>query len=179
MCFMCDGGTAAEYYALIDRCIDGGVWFVQGVESDPPWAYTIGLVELFGHPELVMVGGGWEGARAVLNRVGERIGRGERVDWGSTMLELEDGTQLCFVPVARELYESEWFAGWWHYYGSKPWAPPAFAAMQVLLVDESWPNDSDPHSSARVSERLDRPPRRVRRAAHRGGNHLRGRHRRG
>ena len=57
VCIMCDGATRDEARASLRDKIESFGWAAQGVmpaDGFPGWLYTIGLIERFGHPELVV-----------------------------------------------------------------------------------------------------------------------------
>lgn len=81
MCRMCEGISREQ---LLDeaRChiIQHG-WFLQGIVPGPDgdgttWVYTVGLLENFGHPELVVTDISYEDGGALLNELGELVRRG-------------------------------------------------------------------------------------------------------
>lgn len=61
--------------------VASGSWALQGVEAGEhqrPWAYTIGLMQHFGHPELVITDGAWRESAVILNQLGEWVRKGDR-----------------------------------------------------------------------------------------------------
>jgi Domain of unknown function (DUF4262) len=56
MCILCDGGTVDDLLDIVEEEIDDQGYSVMPVGDGrgPGWAYTIGLTESFGQPELVM-----------------------------------------------------------------------------------------------------------------------------
>ena len=138
---MCDCPSNDELFRSIDRWIDERRWQLISVgfeeASGSRWTYSIGLIEGFGHPELVVAGGccaacgGW-----VINQLGDRIAAGER--WPMPTDEpvpLDGGPLVHLRPVPDECWTADWFAAWVSYYGSKSYAPPAPAAVQVVVGD--------------------------------------------
>lgn len=58
MCMMCDGASPEEVIDRYVELVDEHGWMtvaVDGTPRSPGWAYTIGLTETYGHPELAMV----------------------------------------------------------------------------------------------------------------------------
>jgi hypothetical protein len=130
---MCDGWTLDEAQAdLNDRKQRFG-WALQGVEGARPWAYSIGLTERFGHPELVMVGVPLDAAGAMVNRIGRRIAEGEDFLAGDRLfegeIELEVGG-VHSVHVASGLVR-QWEE---HYWRHPEVAPPELHVLQLLPV---------------------------------------------
>lgn len=188
MCFLCDGGTLDELRRRIDDAIDDRGWFIQAVDAGGDaagWAYTIGLAERFGHPELVVVdphcvrcGGN------LLNAVAQEVAEG-------AAFRPDDAVYLDGRSVARiaAVHAEEWatdrFNGWLVYYDAQPWASPPARALQVVWgVDGGgfqdgawnvrWPSDClatpprDRPSPWRPGHRLNRHARRATgRARHR------------
>lgn len=71
-----------------------GVIEVHGTEKEPGFAYSVGLQETFGHPEIIMCGVKLETAHTVINRVGEAIRSGGRF---GDMARSTDFTNLPLV----------------------------------------------------------------------------------
>ena len=80
MCRMCEG-TSREQLLDEARChiIHHG-WFLQGIVPGPDggggWVYTVGLLENFDHPELVVADISYEDGGALLNDLGEFVRQG-------------------------------------------------------------------------------------------------------
>jgi hypothetical protein len=97
-------------------------------ESDPPYAYTVGLLHTYGHPELVLVGS-WQYAHGILGAAVELVGEGARLAAGDESDDVVEGYPVRFGPVSDEqrvelLTHAEWL------YGGKE-----FAALQLILPD--------------------------------------------
>jgi hypothetical protein len=60
------------------------IQFVSGDETEPEFAYTVGLFGL-GHPELVVLNVGMDTAGALLNHLSDRIRAGENLMPGSLL----------------------------------------------------------------------------------------------
>ncbi|SOC46479.1 protein of unknown function [Blastococcus aggregatus] len=76
-------------------------WAVQYVSADeeeePSFAYTVGLFGL-GHPELVVVGVGYDTACGLLNRVGDMVLDGRDLVAGEVIRD-DDGVPVLAVEV--------------------------------------------------------------------------------
>ena len=75
--------------------VASGSWALQGVEAGEhqrPWAYTIGLMQHFGHPELVITDGAWRESAVILNQLGECVRQGDRFVPG--MVVESDGSAI-------------------------------------------------------------------------------------
>lgn len=135
MCMFCDGYDLDDWLFFVDAKVQGEPgWFVSGVEEEPgslPWRYTIGLLENFDHPELVMVGLESGCAYEGLNRLGRRIRDGER-------FTDESRTKIGDVPVSFLLVDpdqfetADTFNSWTGYYDARGWEPVRMA-LQVLV----------------------------------------------
>ncbi|MBA2427455.1 MAG: DUF4262 domain-containing protein [Actinobacteria bacterium] len=76
MCMMCEGASLDDVRFHIHGLIEGSGWAVIPVEGNTPyrsWAYTVGLVQTFDHPELVVVGLDPLAAGRLLNSIGDAI----------------------------------------------------------------------------------------------------------
>lgn len=68
---------------FIQRCVTDVGWCVQGVDAEvgkPGFAYTVGLQQTFGQPELIVFGLPLEAAQRLLNLVAERMRGGMRFE---------------------------------------------------------------------------------------------------
>lgn len=159
---MCDCPTDDDLFRAIDQQIDAGHWYRIGVgfgedPSPTPWTYTIGLTELFGHPELCIVGMCcWTCSSELLSAVSERVRTGAL--FGRSPLPVVVGdrrgdVEVATRPVHPVALETSWFAVWRRYYGSKPWAPPPLEVVQIVLPDTHgcypWDDACDPEIVAR------------------------------
>lgn len=91
MCDICNGKTYEQVEAETrDRVRQLG-WAVQGVQpSDghPGWAYTVGLLDSYDHPELVVVDDDWARGASLLNALGRAVRDG-------AIFEPGDAIDLC------------------------------------------------------------------------------------
>lgn len=130
MCLMCEGFTREQFNEVIAATIVRYGWSVQGVtptddDRQPPFAYTIGLTESYGLPELVVAGMDHEASVDLLNAVGELLVEGRSLDEAVRGFGGRHG-----VVDRQRLASGDWFGAWEAYYGEAP-APGAF--VQVLL----------------------------------------------
>jgi len=110
-------------------------WHVVGIASDekyPAWAFSVGLFETFGHPEVLLKGLKVETLMGMVNLVGERVKSGEvfqpKRRYNSTVAENLD---CRFQTVEESLYDDYIGAAEW-YYGHKQ-----FPLLQCLWPDKS------------------------------------------
>lgn len=99
MCDICNGTTIEQALADIRGHIRSVGWALQGVEPEPGihgWTYTVGLLESYDHPELLVVDDDVARAGSILNvmgraiRDGDVIAPGDPIDLGGTPSELID-----------------------------------------------------------------------------------------
>lgn len=81
MCRMCEGFTREQLNEEARCHIIHHGWFLQGIVPGPDgtgggWVYTVGLLENFDHPELVVTDISYEDGGALLNQLGELVRRG-------------------------------------------------------------------------------------------------------
>ena len=144
MCFFCDGGTTDEYHRKVSDDIDDPGWHLIGVEARPMWGYTIGLLERFGHPELVAVDECcWDHLAAGLNVIGDRVRAGQRFLPGDDIFDVDGTCKARVGAVHPDEWTTDRFAAWLDYYGTRPWRPPPPSAVQLLWVRRSglWQDD--------------------------------------
>lgn len=125
-----------ELLAFIHGCIERVGWNLMSVFGEPAfpsWTYSIGLIERFAHPELVVVGLDAEPASGLLNACGRAIAGGGRFAAGDDV-EVA-GTMIRFGRVHRKHWSTDLFAKWHHYYEAVGRSPEPRAALQVLWPD--------------------------------------------
>ena len=93
-------------------------WHVVIVPPEPDapgWAHSIGLVERYAHPELLVFGSEPRQLGALVNALGERVRAGRRFAAGEEADDILAGLPLAFRAVARRW--SAVFLGnaAWHY----------------------------------------------------------------
>jgi len=129
MCFLCDGGTVEESLRFIELTILHHGWAVRGVlpDADDPngktWSYTIGLLENFNHPELVITDVEFERAIELLNHLGEDVRAGRDIEAFNEL-----GSK--FRPIHPAHLDSDLLGGWLDNYG---FAPAPGQVWQVVL----------------------------------------------
>ena len=124
---------------------------VSGDNDHEPFAYTIGLFESYGYPELLIYGLPGEVAHSVLTLAARAAAGGNPLSLGEPTEELLEGYSCIFVPVSRAEYAEHVGFARWYYEGDEfpvqqvvwpskaglfPWhpsAPPAFRAKQPVL----------------------------------------------
>jgi hypothetical protein len=77
-------------------------WHVVGIAADeegPPYAFTVGLFETFGHPEIVIFGMAPERICRILNHIGDQIRAGKRFEAGISYLGVLEDYSCMMVAV--------------------------------------------------------------------------------
>ncbi|MGQ0520770.1 MAG: DUF4262 domain-containing protein [Actinomycetota bacterium] len=140
MCSICDGATEDEVRQWFASTIDEYGWAIQAVEPGPDnwgWQYTIGLVERFGHPELVVAAGlSRQDEAGLLHHLvheieeeGRRFGPGDRISVA--------GAELRFAAVHPwQVDEAGVLNTWFDHYRAFPEFLPRLSALQVVLPPE-------------------------------------------
>jgi hypothetical protein len=106
----------------IDQYVRGDIerhgWHVAKIEGDekvPPWAFTIGFGDTFGHPEVLVAGMALHQLHALLNRIGDLLRAGNRFEAGQDVHNILEGFACAFRPVHPHWHQP--FAGnaAWHH----------------------------------------------------------------
>jgi len=158
MCLLCDGYSEEDVMQHIDLAIRVHGWQLTQVEAeDRPWTYTIGLLETYGHPELlvadVRLGDAADLLRALVPLIAHH---------GSLPLDELDQLGLALVPVHETHLTTSLVAAWSSHYGHSP-EPGSF--MQVVPPPD-WFCACHQHASRRF-DRVDAQPAAPNRAARR------------
>ncbi len=131
---------AAEKKALDDiREFGHHVMLVGAGEDIPEFAYSIGLFETYGHPEVIILGLKFELAHVLINNIAYDIKNGKR--WVSN--EFHEGVLddfLCYFGyVPQEKYPD--YVGWarWFYEGDD--FPLLQCVYPTVLGKFPWDND--------------------------------------
>lgn len=135
-----------EMLANIHSHIETKGWSLMAVLGDRhrlPWCYTIGLLEKFDHPELVMIGLDEASMGAILNEVASQVADGRRLVAGDRTLASDMPVLLDAVNDAH--WDQDLFAKWWHYYLFTGVAPSPQTALQVLWPDDDGCFPGEPH----------------------------------
>ncbi len=139
MCDICNGRTHEELRIKMREYIGSRGWAVQAVGSSPQesgWVYTVGLIETFGHPELVVTHPDPAAYGSLLNRIGEHVRRGERFRTGQ---ELDLGGYLVeFGSVHASYLADGLMASWDDCYRRTGASPGTLEVLQVVLPLTRW-----------------------------------------
>lgn len=151
MCRMCEGFSMDDVIALAAARVAEYGFGVQAVaggddpDRDPfSWAYTIGLLDGAGHPELVVAGVPRLTSGPVLSAIAEAVLAGGRFDVGDE-IELGDDGIAVVGAVHPVQYDLSTFAMWHNLRGAGSITTSTLEAVQIILPaelcpfrDESW-----------------------------------------
>lgn len=149
MCLQCDGYSFEEAMLALDLKIQVHGWALIQVDDDGPegtmsWAYTVGLTEHYGHPELAMFVVRPAKRDQVIRLLVEGI-----VDTGRVIDDDVTDLGLELVPVHPNNLTGDWFGTWANHTGH---LPPAGSFLQIVP-----PKDWFCSCHQNATPRLDRP----------------------
>lgn len=126
-----DADLSEKDVALLKTLEQWG-WFVIKVaatDSEPPFAYSMGLYENFQHPEIILFGLDVEVMHRLINGAAKRIQRGQSYAEGHRHYDLFDGYPCEFRKVNTSRTEGLFNYATWYYKGA------AFPALQLIWPD--------------------------------------------
>jgi len=123
-----------ESEAKVGKDIEEHGWHVikvQSKDSKPSFAYSIGLFQSFGHPEILIVGLAPDTMHRMINNIGSDVTQGKAYHDGDVSGEILDGYECIFREVLSEHYRE--LFGWaiWHYKGTE------FRTLQCIWPDRN------------------------------------------
>jgi Domain of unknown function (DUF4262) len=136
-----DLGLSDRDRELLGR-LEAHGWYVIKVGAggnEPAFAYSLGLYEKFGHPELILFGLDLDTMHQLINDAGEQIRSGRRYEDGQQYIDLLDDFPCVFRLVRPEEYDGHLTYSQWFYRGSE------FPALQMVWPDMNsrFPWDAD------------------------------------
>ena len=134
MCDLCDGADYDDVYSKMHKLISTHGFTVMRVgrhDSAPGLAYTIGLVDSFDHPELVVAGLPLDEAAGVLSALGSCVAGGDRLD--SPGRHGLNGTPIAVVPVHTRQLDSGLMNCWNGYYDWLARFDLDLKALQIVM----------------------------------------------
>ena len=111
-------------------------WHVLMIPEDdegPAFAYTVGLTETFGHPEVLMAGLPINTLHALLNELGDRVRAQALLQDGDLVHDLLDGGYRCALRAVHLSHLAEYAGQAVRYYGGDD-----FKLLQCF-----WPDAAD------------------------------------
>ena len=116
-------------------------WHVVLIPEDdegPAFAYSVGLFENLGHPEIVVLGLDLDVMHRLINLIGEEVKRGRRLADGEVVSGILDGYDVRFLDVARRHYPERFGYARRYYKGDD------FSVLQCLWPDRRGHFPTDP-----------------------------------
>ncbi|HVA75920.1 MAG TPA: DUF4262 domain-containing protein [Acidimicrobiales bacterium] len=137
MCAICDGQSEEDFLTNVYRHVADRGFTVMAVGKTMEgvgWAYTIGLIVGYDHPELVVAGKNLREAVGVLQTLGACVTVGDRLD--TAVQHGLTGTAIGVVPVHQCHLDRGLMAYWERYYDSLARFDVKLRAVQIVLPDE-------------------------------------------
>lgn len=131
MCLQCDGYSYETVMQAFDLKVKIYGWAVVQVEDgDRSFSYTMGLVENFGHPELIVLDFEIDQQLGLLNEVAKGIAAN-----GKPALDQPSTRGVRCVEVHRNHLHGDYFGTWANRYGA---LPRPGQVLQVVLPDGAY-----------------------------------------
>ncbi len=168
MCVMCNGGSIADLFRILDlQIVDGGFAIVpiSTRTENKGWAYTIDLIDSKDHPELVVAGYNLDLAVDVIDQLGAAVMSGDRLD--STGRLAFNGLEIGARSVHERHLRGDLIADWHFYYETLGRHDLVPRALQVVLPDGGYcfeHQTTQPRLDDRRHVPFDGPNRQQRRA---------------
>ena len=121
----------------LDLTIRAYGWQLHQITDSNPWSYTIGLLESYDHPELMITGLELDMQSSVIRRLVGSIEKTGNVD--HALLERED---ITLVEVHPNHLAGDWFGTWSNFYQR---LPPPGSFLQIVPPSD-WFCDCHQHS---------------------------------
>ena len=140
MCAVCNGATTEEIFlALHLQIVERGFAIVPvgTTAENKGWAYTVGLIDSKGHPELVVAGHPLGRAVDILCELGAAVISGTRLDITCDHL-LFRSTEIGARPVHERHLKDGLMAFWHNYYEGVGRPDLVPQALQIVLPDGDW-----------------------------------------
>jgi hypothetical protein len=138
---MCEGFSLDDTLALEAAEIAEYGFIVVGVGPPPSsphvreWAYTVGLLDLVDHPELIAAGPSFDITGPLLNTLGRAAAEGERLHIGDT---IHLGTDVARVGAVHPVqYRLDTFNMWHNLEANGELRVRELEALQIL-VPSTW-----------------------------------------
>jgi hypothetical protein len=136
MCEICDGKTHEEVLEGMNERIAKFGFTMQGVEGtpdQPPWIYTVGLVDGFDHPELYLRGYPFQLASTLVDGLAGMVVDGTQLKAGETV-GFGNDTHIHLDAVDPQAWgDGDTFNQWWNYYWWRGEGVPDPSALEVRL----------------------------------------------
>lgn len=134
MCMFCDGATVEDFRERVHAGIARAGFAMVGVEHGPGgYAYTIGLLDHVGHPELVAAHADLSVAASVVEQLAREVLDGVRLHAASETRAF--GVPVGIRPVAEAQLRRGLVAAWHDYYDAYGRHELRPVVLQVVLPD--------------------------------------------
>jgi hypothetical protein len=112
--------TDAPEQKLLHDVAEFGWHCIKIMEDDgrPSWAFSIGLYETWGHPELVLFGLNGDTAHRIMGIVAEGLAKGNRPTLSAPTEDLLCGYACHYVRVPQNQYAEHVGFALWYYEGA-------------------------------------------------------------
>lgn len=107
------------------------VILVSSTSYCPSFAYSIGLLETYNHPEIICLGLPNDLGHAIINDIAELIKNGERFEAGKISTKIFKDCRAAFINVDKRNID-DYFGAALNYYGDT-----GFDALQVVWTDRN------------------------------------------
>ena len=124
MCLQCDGYSYEQTMLALDLTIRTYGWQLTQVTAEMPWSYTIGLLESYGHPELMIYGVELDTQNTVIRKIVDPI-----VQTGSVDHAFLERQGVTLVEVHPNHLAGDWFGTWSNFYER---TPPPGSFLQIV-----------------------------------------------
>lgn len=106
------------------------VTLVTGDDEEPPFAYSTGIFQLTGKPEIIVFGLPQDVAHFVVNEYGNRAKAGEALSAGGYYEDFLEGHPITFVETTEDERDKRYttWSSW--FYGDQP-----FPVLQLVYPD--------------------------------------------
>jgi len=105
------------------------VGLFEATDSEPSFAYHIGLWKTFGHPEIISFGLPIETLNAILNYAGERIKSGKKLKINQDDFDILENLPVQFIAVDKNHFPDYFgYCMWFNEYKD-------FLAFQLVWTD--------------------------------------------
>ncbi len=123
-------------------------WHVVKVMEEgenPRFAYSVGLYDSFGHPEIIMVGLKFDLLHLLINNIGEEIRNGKQYTPGKFYAEILDDFNCLMLKMEKKYYSDYMgYANWYYKRQNKD-----FPVLQCIYPtvkgiypwEKDWPNE--------------------------------------
>ena len=120
-----------EERKIVDNVAEHGIHivYVPGDDTEPDFAFTVGLYDRYEHPEVLVFDVPMDTANVALNGIADNVKEGAELEEGASYDDILQSPSQ-FKTISKSQYERYLGIARW-YYGSND-----FAAMQLVWSDQ-------------------------------------------